>query len=65
MNKFFCGEGLDDGLVLILKLLEFCLKLRGFEVCVLEDLVKVINLVYIRRDFVESGRILLNYVYYV
>lgn len=45
--------------------MEFCLKLRGSEACVLEDLVKAINLVHIRRDLVESGHALLNHAYHV
>lgn len=56
-------EGSDAGLVSVLESLEFCLKLRGSEACVLEDLAKAINLVHIRRDLVESGHSLLNHAY--
>lgn len=45
----------------MLESLEFCLKLRGSEACVLEDLAKAINLVGIRKDLVESGRALLSH----
>ncbi|KAL5776726.1 hypothetical protein ACOSP7_009652 [Xanthoceras sorbifolium] len=56
-------EGSDAGLASVLESLEFCLKLRGSEASVLEDLAKAINLVYIRRDLVESGHTLLNHAY--
>ncbi|CAL5367529.1 unnamed protein product [Camellia sinensis] len=56
-------EGSDAGLTSVLDSLEFCLKLRGSEACVLEDLAKAINLVHIRRDLVESGHSLLNHAY--
>ncbi|KAK1562133.1 hypothetical protein Q3G72_006842 [Acer saccharum] len=56
-------EGSDAGLASVLESLEFCLKLRGSEASVLEDLAKAINLVYIRRDLNESGRALLNHAY--
>ncbi|KAL7232159.1 hypothetical protein ACSBR2_010221 [Camellia fascicularis] len=56
-------EGSDAGLTSVLESLEFCLKLRGSEACVLEDLAKAINLVHIRRDLVESGHSLLNHAY--
>ncbi|QHO31582.1 hypothetical protein S245_027289 [Arachis hypogaea] len=49
-------EGSDAGLASVLESLEFCLKLRGSEACVLEDLLKAINLVHIRRDLVQSGQ---------
>ncbi|CAI8591971.1 unnamed protein product [Vicia faba] len=58
-------EGSDAGLASILESLEFCLKLRGSEASVLEDLLKAINLVHIRRDLVQSGHALLNYAYRV
>ncbi|KAM1324057.1 hypothetical protein EV1_044898 [Malus domestica] len=56
-------EGSDAALASILESLEFCLKLRGSEVSVLEDLVKAINLVHTRQDLVESGHVLLNHAY--
>lgn len=56
-------EGLDPGLASVLESLEFCLKLRGSEANVLEDLSKAINLVHIRRDLVESGHTLLTHAY--
>lgn len=58
-------EGSDAGLASILESMEFCLKLRGSEACVLEDLAKAINLVHIRRDLVESGHSILNHAYHV
>ncbi|KAF5958483.1 hypothetical protein HYC85_005708 [Camellia sinensis] len=48
-------ESSDAGLASVLESLEFCLKHRGSEACVLEDLAKAINLVHIRQDLVESG----------
>ncbi|RZB53951.1 AUGMIN subunit 5 isoform B [Glycine soja] len=54
-------EGSDAGLASVLESLEFCLKLRGSEASVLEDLLRAINLVYIRRDLVQSGEALLNH----
>ncbi|XP_071693280.1 AUGMIN subunit 5-like isoform X2 [Rutidosis leptorrhynchoides] len=57
-------EGSDAGLASVLESMEFCLKLRGSEACVLEDLAKSINLVHIRRDLVESGHSLLNHAYH-
>ncbi|KAL4568585.1 hypothetical protein LXL04_024200 [Taraxacum kok-saghyz] len=57
-------EGSDAGLASVLESMEFCLKLRGSEACVLEDLGKAINLVHIRRDLVESGHGLLNHAYH-
>lgn len=69
LNDFLNGraglEGSDAGLASILESLEFCLKLRGSEASVLEDLFKAINLVHIRRDLVQSGNALLNYAYRV
>ncbi|KAM1015579.1 hypothetical protein ACFX2I_045327 [Malus domestica] len=56
-------EGSDAALASILESLEFCLKLRGSEASVLEDLVKAINLVHTRQDLVESGHVLLNHAY--
>lgn len=56
-------EGSDAGLASVLESLEFCLKLRGSEASVLEDLAKAINLVHIRQDLVESGHALLNHAY--
>lgn len=58
-------EGSDAGLASILESLEFCLKRRGSEASVLEDLLKAINLVHIRRDLVQSGHALLNHAYFV
>ncbi|XP_052195483.1 AUGMIN subunit 5 [Diospyros lotus] len=57
------SEGSDTGLASVLQSLEFCLKLRGSEACVLEDLAKAINLVHVRRDLVESGHALLTHGY--
>lgn len=57
-------EGSDAGLASVLESMEFCLKLRGSEACVLEELAKSINLVHIRRDLVESGHSLLNHAYH-
>ncbi|KAJ4833097.1 AUGMIN subunit 5 [Turnera subulata] len=56
-------EGSDAGLASVLESLEFCLKLRGSEASVLEDLAKAINLVHIRQDLVESGHTLLDHAY--
>ncbi|PIN06364.1 hypothetical protein CDL12_21086 [Handroanthus impetiginosus] len=56
-------DGLDAGLASVLESMEFCLKLRGSEACVLEDLEKAINLVHIRRNLVESGHALLNHAH--
>ncbi|KAI4352369.1 hypothetical protein L6164_006629 [Bauhinia variegata] len=58
-------EGSDAGLASVLESLEFCLKLRGSEASVLEDLLKAINLVHIRQDLVESGHAVLNHAYRV
>ncbi|CAH2044896.1 unnamed protein product [Thlaspi arvense] len=57
-------EGSDASLASVLESLEFCLRLRGSEACVLEDLAKAINLVNIRQDLVESGRALLSHAYH-
>ncbi|KAG2278739.1 hypothetical protein Bca52824_061294 [Brassica carinata] len=60
-----CGfRGFDASLASVLESLEFCLRLRGSEACVLEDLAKAINLVDIRQDLVESGRSLLSHAYH-
>ncbi|KAJ0987049.1 hypothetical protein J5N97_005405 [Dioscorea zingiberensis] len=48
-------EGSDTGLASVLESLEFCLKLRGSEASILEDLAKAINLV-------RSWRILLRMI---
>ncbi|CAH1444273.1 unnamed protein product [Lactuca virosa] len=56
-------EGSDAGIASLLESMEFCLKLWGLEACVLEDLAKVLNLVHIRKDLVESGHALLNHAY--
>ncbi|CAN8233005.1 unnamed protein product [Cochlearia groenlandica] len=53
-------EGSDASLASVLESLEFCLRARGSEACVLEDLAKAINLVHIRKDLVESGHTLLE-----
>ncbi|CAH1454435.1 unnamed protein product [Lactuca virosa] len=58
-------EGSDAGLASVLESMEFCLKLRGSEACVLEDLAKAINLVHKRRDLVESAHALLNHAYHI
>ncbi|CAN7089527.1 unnamed protein product [Brassica rapa subsp. narinosa] len=58
------SEGSDASLASVLESLEFCLRLRGSEACVLEDLSKAINLVDIRQDLVESGRSLLSHAYH-
>ncbi|KAJ9147479.1 hypothetical protein P3X46_029636 [Hevea brasiliensis] len=55
--------GFDAGLASVLESLEFCLKLRGSEANVLEDLAKAINLVHMRQDLIESGHALLNHAY--
>ncbi|VVB04462.1 unnamed protein product [Arabis nemorensis] len=57
-------EGSDASLASVLESLEFCLRLRGSEACVLEDLAKAINLVDIHQDLVESGRALLSHAYH-
>ncbi|KAF5725425.1 hypothetical protein HS088_TW23G00147 [Tripterygium wilfordii] len=57
-------EGSDAGLASVLEALEFCLKLRGSEASVLEDLAKAINLVHARQNLVESGHALLNHAYH-
>ncbi|GFP97928.1 hypothetical protein PHJA_001936900 [Phtheirospermum japonicum] len=57
------SDGLDAGLASVLESMEFCLKLRGSEACVLEDLTKAINLVHVRRNLVESGHALLNHAH--
>lgn len=54
-------EGSDAGLASVLESLEFCLKLRGSEACVLEELAKAINLVHVQQDLKESGDLLLNH----
>ncbi|XP_043698987.1 AUGMIN subunit 5-like [Telopea speciosissima] len=54
-------EGSDAGLASVLESLEFCLKLRGSEASVLDELSKAINLVQRRRDLVDSGHTLLNH----
>ncbi|GLU01740.1 hypothetical protein SLE2022_190270 [Rubroshorea leprosula] len=56
-------EGSDAGLASVLESLEFCLKLRGSEANVLEELAKAINLVHVRQDLVESGHALLKHAY--
>lgn len=56
-------EGTDASLASVLESLEFCLKLRGSEASVLEELAKAINLVHIRQDLVESGHALLKHAH--
>lgn len=56
-------EGSDAALASVLESLDFCLKLRGSEASVLEDLAKAINLVHVRQDLVESSHTLLNHAY--
>ncbi|KAG6415680.1 hypothetical protein SASPL_123094 [Salvia splendens] len=62
-HVFHCFDGLDAGLASILESMEFCLKLRGSEACVLEDLAKAIDLVHVRRNLVENGHSLLNHAH--
>ncbi|KAL9689570.1 hypothetical protein QQ045_009957 [Rhodiola kirilowii] len=57
------ADGSDVGLSSILDSLEFCMRLRGSEASVSEDLAKAINLVHLRKDLVESGHTLLNHAY--
>lgn len=45
----------------MLESLDFCLKLRGSEASILEELSKAINLVDIRRNLVENNRVLLKH----
>ncbi|GAB2288970.1 AUGMIN subunit 5 [Dionaea muscipula] len=59
------SESPETSLASALEALEFCLKLRGSEACVLEDLAKAINLVHMRRDLDESSRALLNHAHRV
>ncbi|KAL0450424.1 UNVERIFIED_CONTAM: AUGMIN subunit [Sesamum latifolium] len=56
-------DGSDAGLSSVLESMDFCLKLRGSEACVLEDLTKAINLVHVRNDLVESGHALLKHAH--
>ncbi|KAH9301734.1 hypothetical protein KI387_013317, partial [Taxus chinensis] len=56
-------EGLDAGLGSVLESLEFCLKLRGSEASILEDLSMAINQVHMLKDLVGSGRVLLSNAY--
>lgn len=58
-------EGSDASLASVLESMEFCLKLRGSEASVLEELANAINLVHIRRDLVESGHSLLHHAHRV
>ncbi|KAL6499173.1 AUGMIN subunit 5 [Orobanche hederae] len=57
------SDGMDAGLASVVESMEFCLKLRGSEACVLEDLMKAINLVQVRRNLVDSGHALLNHAH--
>ncbi|ERN11754.1 AUGMIN subunit 5 isoform X1 [Amborella trichopoda] len=56
-------ESSDAGLASVLESLEFCLKLRGSEASILEDLSKAINQVHTRQDLVDSGRSLLSHAH--
>ncbi|GAA0168896.1 hypothetical protein LIER_23499 [Lithospermum erythrorhizon] len=56
-------EGFDAGLSSVLESMEFCLKLRGSEASVLEELATAISLVHVRRDLVESGHALLSHAH--
>lgn len=56
-------EGSDAGLASVLESLEFCLKLRGSEASILDDLSKAINQVHMLQDLVGSGRALLSNAY--
>ncbi|KAL0316941.1 UNVERIFIED_CONTAM: AUGMIN subunit [Sesamum calycinum] len=56
-------DGSDAGLSSVLESMDFCLKLRGSEACVLEDLATAINLVHVRNDLVESGHALLKHAH--
>ncbi|CAA6660220.1 unnamed protein product [Spirodela intermedia] len=58
-------ESPDTAFASVLDALQFCLKLRGSEACILEDLYKIINLVHTRRELVENDRLLLNHAYRV
>lgn len=58
-------EGSDAALASVLGALEFCLKPRGSEASVLEDLSKAINLVHTKRNLVENYRVLLNHAQHV
>lgn len=58
-------EGPDSALISVLGSLDFCLKPRGSEASVLEELSKAINLVHTRRNLVENYRILLNHAHRV
>jgi HAUS augmin-like complex subunit 5 len=53
-------EGTDSALASVLESLELCLKPCGSEASILEDLAKAIDLAHIQRNFVDSGRVLLN-----
>ncbi|CAH9139206.1 unnamed protein product [Cuscuta epithymum] len=55
--------GSDVALSSVLESMEFCIKLRGSEACILEDLEKAITLVHSRRDLFESARALLDHAY--
>ncbi|KAI7750583.1 hypothetical protein M8C21_022492, partial [Ambrosia artemisiifolia] len=55
--------GSEASLASVLESMEFCLKSRGSEASVLEELSKAINLVHTRRDLVESGHSLLDHAY--
>ncbi|GAB2216545.1 hypothetical protein Droror1_Dr00024320 [Drosera rotundifolia] len=59
------SESPETSLASALEALGFCLKLRGSEACVLEDLSKAINLVHMRRDLDESSRALLIHAHCV
>ncbi|KAI3520901.1 hypothetical protein L1887_10354 [Cichorium endivia] len=56
--------GSEASLASVLESMEFCLKLRGSEASLLEDLSNALNLVHTRRELVESGHALLNHAYH-
>ncbi|XP_023771437.1 AUGMIN subunit 5 [Lactuca sativa] len=57
-------EGSEASLASVLESMEFCLKLRGSEACLLEDLSNAINMVHTKKELVESGHTLLNHAYH-
>ncbi|KAJ6848016.1 AUGMIN subunit 5 [Iris pallida] len=59
------AEGSDSGLASVLESLEFCLKPRGSEASILEELSKAINLVHTRRNLVDNDRVLLKHAHRV
>lgn len=57
-------EDSEASLASVLESMEFCLKLRGSEACLLEDLSNAINMVHTKKELVESGHTLLNHAYH-